>query len=89
MSADIWSLGVLTFEFLVGVGEVPFFHDDEEETEKRITRDAPDLWTPVARKYLSRMSRDFISKVCLVRRCFEFFGVVLSLLHIIEIGTFC
>lgn len=60
-NVDIWCLGVLTYEFLVG--QAPFFHDDQEGTKKRIVRDHPDLWTPAARKHLSRMSRDFVSRI--------------------------
>ena len=55
---DLWSLGVLCYEFLVG--KPPFEAEGHSETYKRITKvkyEVPD--------YVSEGAADFISKVSL------------------------
>mmetsp|Transcript_34891 Transcript_34891/g.43096 ORF Transcript_34891/g.43096 Transcript_34891/m.43096 type:complete len:384 (-) Transcript_34891:41-1192(-) len=53
---DIWSLGVLTYEFLVG--EPPFEAEGHTQTYKRIAH--VDLRFP---PYVSELARDFITKL--------------------------
>uniref|UniRef100_A0A6A7G1G6 Aurora kinase n=1 Tax=Hirondellea gigas TaxID=1518452 RepID=A0A6A7G1G6_9CRUS len=55
-TVDIWSLGVLTYEFLVG--DPPFEADGYQKTYKRIAR--VDLDFP---SYVSPTARDFITKL--------------------------
>lgn len=54
---DLWSLGVLTYEFLVG--EAPF-EDDAIKTQRRIAR--ADFTIP---EWVSKEAKDLIKKVCL------------------------
>ena len=65
---DLWSLGVLTYEFLVG--EAPF-EDTPIMTHKRISR--ADMTIP---EWVSREAKDLIKKVCFVRYSvlFSFFS---------------
>ncbi|XP_065186460.1 aurora kinase B-like [Sycon ciliatum] len=53
---DLWSLGVLTYEFLVG--KPPFEADDHSQTYRRITR--VDLRFP---EYISNDAKDLIAKL--------------------------
>jgi aurora kinase, other len=55
-SVDIWSLGVLCYEFLVG--SPPFETDGHHETYRRISR--VDVQYPT---FVTREARDFISKL--------------------------
>lgn len=55
-AVDLWALGVLAYEFLVG--KPPFEHDEEEQTKKNIT-ERP-LEFP---EHVSENGRDFISKL--------------------------
>lgn len=57
---DLWSLGVLTYEFLVG--EAPF-EDTPVMTHRRITR--ADMTIP---SFVSPEARDFIKRVSSIRR---------------------
>lgn len=56
---DLWSLGVLTYEFLVG--EAPF-EDSQVMTQKRIAR--ADMTIP---SFVSPEARDLIKRVCFLR----------------------
>ena len=58
-SVDVWSLGVLAFEFMCG--HPPFETPDQRLTYKRIA--AVDLHFE-REPHLSREARDFISRVC-------------------------
>jgi len=53
---DLWSLGVLTYEFLVG--EAPFFEDHAVMTQRRIAR--ADMTIP---EWVSKEAKDLIKKV--------------------------
>ena len=55
-TVDLWSLGVLAYEFLVG--SPPFEAEDHKQTYKRISK--VDLHFP---SYVSTEARDFISKL--------------------------
>ena len=55
---DLWSLGVLMYEFLVG--EAPF-EDTPVMTHKRIAR--ADMTIP---EWVSKEAKDLIKKVCFV-----------------------
>ena len=60
MQVDLWSLGVLCYEFLVG--EPPFEASDQRTTYKRIIK--VDLRFP---SFVSPGARDLISSVSLPR----------------------
>jgi len=70
---DVWSLGVLTYEFLVG--SPPFEAKGHSETYKRISK--VDLRFPT---YLSKEAKDFISKL-LVKRSSERMPLQKAMLH--------
>ena len=55
-SRDLWSLGVLTYELLIG--QTPFYSTSEEKTVSNIIKNKLNL-----PKYLSKDATDFISKV--------------------------
>jgi serine/threonine protein kinase len=55
-SVDLWSLGVLTYEFLVG--SPPFMAEGQQETYRRIAK--VDLKFPAS---VSKEARDLIAKV--------------------------
>ena len=68
---DLWSLGVLCYEFLVG--KPPFEAEGHSETYRRITK--VDLRFP---EYVSEGARDLISKVSdqfLIINCFIWYFV--------------
>lgn len=68
---DLWSLGVLTYEFLVG--EAPF-EDTPIMTQKRIAR--ADMQIP---EWVSKEAKDLIKRVC-SPPCLEAVGPVLTIL---------
>lgn len=68
---DLWSLGVLTYEFLVG--EAPF-EDTPIMTQKRIAR--ADMQIP---EWVSKEAKDLIKKVC-SPPCLETVGILLTIL---------
>ena len=59
---DLWSLGVLTYEFLVG--EAPFYEDSQALTMRRIVQG--DFKIP---SYVGATARDFIRKVSISSFC--------------------
>jgi aurora kinase, other len=69
---DLWSLGVLTYEFLVG--EAPFYEEHAPLTQRRIAR--ADMTIP---EWVSKEAKDLIRKVCC---SFEFitFGLALTMI---------
>lgn len=66
---DLWSLGVLTYEFLVG--EAPF-EDTPVMTQRRIARadmTIPSFVSPEARDLIKRVSQTFWLLLCLFANC--------------------
>ena len=68
---DLWSLGVLCYEFLVG--KPPFEAEGHSETYRRITK--VDLRFP---DYVSEGARDLISKVSF----FVFYSTILCMYEV-------
>jgi len=57
-SVDIWSLGVMMYEFLIG--DTPFFDDDQVETKRRIQKVQ---YTYPKHPAISKEAKDLIDKV--------------------------
>ena len=60
-SVDTWSLGVMMYEFLIGI--TPFFHEDQQETKRRIQKVQ---YSFPKKPEISKEAKDLIGKVLLL-----------------------
>lgn len=71
---DLWSLGVLTYEFLVGAAP---FEDSPVETQRRIVRadmEVPDFISPEAADLIKKVYRSFRPRITIRPEFFSFFS---------------
>ena len=61
-NVDIWCIGILTYEFLTG--DPPSYSENQGATYQKIVCENVDFSSKAAKKYISPIAQDFMSKVC-------------------------